>query len=103
MDFSYAKRSSIIYLALLSTMVAGICESVIVIVDQTMAAPIRQSRTKVTDISFAAPEKISTSTTTIQGSLLLRPVKTDFGPASKQQSPKVSNLWNKVLSQQNWQ
>lgn len=63
MIISYDTRSAAIHSAVSGTMVAGICESLNLTLDQATAAPIRQPRTKVTDLSFAAPDEKTTSFT----------------------------------------
>lgn len=71
MKISYAIRISVIRLAVTGTMAVEICESLNLMTDQAMDAPIRQPQALVTDLSFAAPDKkIIISTPTNQKSLL---------------------------------
>lgn len=66
-----------------------------------MTATIRQPRTEVTDMSFAARDGgITNFAPTNQESILLQPIKTKLCPASKQQSPEVGSLENKAVLRQ---
>lgn len=68
---------------------------------QVTAATIRQLRADATDLSFAAPgENITSFKQIYQESHLIRPVKTNHGPAPRQQDPQIGNLENKAAS---WQ
>lgn len=84
-------------------MAAGNCEFLNLMVDQATAAPIRQPRTKVTDLSFEAPdEEITRSTSTNQESHLPRLVKTKLRRAPMRRDPQVGNLENKAALPQDW-
>lgn len=97
MFIRYARKRPVIQLAVSGTMGTEICDSLNVMVNKAMTAPVRQQRIKVTDMSFAAPdENILSSTPTSQELLLSRPVNTKLGPAPSQRDPQVFNLENKA-------
>lgn len=74
---SHAAKSPDLRLAVSGSMVAGLYESSILMVDQATTAAIRQPRTEVTDQSFAALDiEMNSCMSTSQTSLLLWPVKT---------------------------
>lgn len=101
MVISYVTRSPVSQLAGTGTIAAVIYDSLNWVVDHPMAATIWQTRTKVTDLSFAVTdEKITNSTPTSQDSLLSLPVKIKQGPALRPKNPLADNLETKpALSQ----
>lgn len=104
MTISYARRNPGVRFAVAGTMVAGIFDSLSLMVEQTTTASIRQPQTEFSDLRFAASDvEITNSSSTSQNAILLRPVKTELGPAPWQQVPKVGNLENKAASAQTCQ
>lgn len=66
----FEKRSPVILSAAIGTLATEICESLNLMVDQATATAKQQLRTKVTDLSLAAPDgEIINSTPTNQESL----------------------------------
>lgn len=104
MVIRYAANCPVFNLGAIGTLATGIRESLNLIVDQAMAAPILQLRTIVTAVSFVAlGEEITNSTPTSPESLLSWAVKAYLGPAPRQKDSTVGNLENKPASPQNWQ
>lgn len=63
----YATWSKVIHVAITGIMVAGLCESLNLMVDQDIAASIMQQQIKFNELRFAVPdEEIPDSTPKIQ-------------------------------------
>lgn len=101
---SYVTRSPAIFLGLTGTVAAVKCESLSLMVKKAPSAAIRQSQTKLTDLSFdGGDENILSSIPISRSSLLWRQIKTKPGPASKQHDSQVNNVESKLASLQDWQ
>lgn len=97
--------SPVSHLGVTGTMNTEIRESpdLNLMVNHGTAALIRQPRTEVTALSFAAPyEEITNSTPINQESLLSRSVETELSLAPRQQDATVGSVKNKPASLQDW-
>lgn len=82
-----ATRRSATHLAVKGNLAPGIWKSLNLMVELATAAAIRQLRTDVAYLSFAASdEEITNSTFTNHKLLLMQPIKSNDGPASEQQT-----------------
>lgn len=103
MVVSHATRSPATRLVATGTTTARICESLILMVYQSIAVPIWQTRTEVTDLNFVAPDlDITNYTLTNQNSLLSQLVRSKRDNNPRQQNLQVGTLENKTVSTQEW-